>query len=82
MLPDRSGVVCQSSTPAEWSARIAALLRDTSARQAMGRAAREYALGRRWDVALQPLYRAYREVASPTTEAHPAPLIPASGCAS
>ena len=82
MIPDHSGVVCQGKTPAEWAARIAALLRDTSARQAMGRAAREYALSRRWDVALQPLYRAYREVASATTEAHPAPLIPASGCAS
>ncbi len=82
MLPDRSGVVCQSSTSAEWAASIAAFLHDASARQAMGRAAREYALSRRWDVALQPLYNAYREVASATTEAHPAPMLPASGCAS
>jgi glycosyltransferase involved in cell wall biosynthesis len=82
MLPDRSGVVCHTETAAEWAAQIATLLRNTGARQTMGWTAREYALSRRWDVALEPLYRAYREVASAATEAHPAPLISASGCAS
>ena len=82
MLADRSGVVCQTDTAAEWAGQIASLLRNTGARESMGRTAREYALSRRWAVALEPLYRAYREVASATTEAHPAPLIPASGCAS
>ena len=82
MLPDRSGVVCETGAAEEWAAQIAALLLDTSARRDMGRTARDYALSRRWDIALQPLYRAYREVASATTEAHPAPLMPASGRAS
>jgi glycosyltransferase involved in cell wall biosynthesis len=82
MLPDRSGVVCHTETAAEWAERIATLLRDTGARDTMRVTAREYALSRRWDVALEPLYRAYREVVSTTTEAHAAPLIPASGCAS
>jgi hypothetical protein len=48
----------------------------------MAQSAREYAVSRRWDIALQPLYQAYREVASATTEAHQAPLVPASGRAS
>jgi glycosyltransferase involved in cell wall biosynthesis len=79
MLSDRSGVVCRSEAATEWAAAIAELLRDTSLRQTMSCTARDFAVSRRWDIALQPLYQAYREVASATTEAHPAPLVPASG---
>lgn len=56
---DVTGVVCHTDRAAEWAAAVGRVLRTRSMRAA----ARDYALTRRWDAALQPLYRAYREVA-------------------
>jgi glycosyltransferase involved in cell wall biosynthesis len=62
MRDGETGVVCDTENATAWALAIAALLRDRDRRVAMGRAAREYAVSRRWDQALQPLYRAYRDV--------------------
>jgi glycosyltransferase involved in cell wall biosynthesis len=62
--PDRTGIVCERRTMEAWSDVIARLLADVPSRIAMGRAARLYAESRRWDVALEPLYRAYRDLAN------------------
>ena len=61
MLPERTGVVCGDDVDS-WVGATAALLRDQATRAAMGSVARDYALTREWPHALQPLYRAYRDV--------------------
>jgi glycosyltransferase involved in cell wall biosynthesis len=58
IIEDETGLVCHTDTPDEWAAAVARAARSKT----MGPAAREYALTRRWSEALQPLYRAYREV--------------------
>lgn len=63
MQPGRTGLVCNEQATAAWVGAVASLLGSASVRDAMGRAARHYAQSRRWDVALEPLYRAYRDVA-------------------
>jgi phosphatidylinositol alpha 1,6-mannosyltransferase len=62
MLDGRTGVVCEGADPAVWADTVAALARDRERRAAMSAAAREYATSRSWEKALQPLFRAYREV--------------------
>lgn len=59
MQPDYSGLVCHGRDPGVWAACIAELWADRSLSSV---AARAYALSRRWDAALDPLYRAYRDV--------------------
>jgi glycosyltransferase involved in cell wall biosynthesis len=44
-----------------WLLATGALLRDPARRWQVGQAARTYALGRRWDVALRPLFATYRQ---------------------
>jgi glycosyltransferase involved in cell wall biosynthesis len=61
MLPDRTGCVCVTSDPGEWAHVLAALLTMSSQRTEMAIAARQYAIGRRWETALAGLYQAYRE---------------------
>jgi len=75
MQPDRSGMVCSGDDVAEWTERVADLIRRPSIRVEMGQAARAYALTRRWEVALEPLYQAYREVAASDGAPHTAPLL-------
>lgn len=58
ILEDVSGLVCQTDQPHEWAGAIDRAL----GAGGMRAAARDYALTRRWDLALEPLYRAYREV--------------------
>jgi hypothetical protein len=41
----------------------------------MAHAAREYALTRRWVEALQPLYRAYRDVRAPQVSEAPRDVV-------
>jgi glycosyltransferase involved in cell wall biosynthesis len=63
MKPDETGVVCPAGD-AEWFGHAAAtLLRNPQRRRAMGEAARAHALTLRWELALAPLYQAYRDVA-------------------
>lgn len=61
MAADRTGVICGDES-GEWTASVAMLLMSTRRRRCMGEAARAYALRRRWDIALAPLYDTYREV--------------------
>lgn len=63
MTNQATGLVCHTERPHEWADAIAALLRDPSRRGTFALAARDYAVSRRWDVALRPLYHAYRELA-------------------
>jgi glycosyltransferase involved in cell wall biosynthesis len=58
ILENTTGLVCHTDHPHEWIAAVGRVCGQTG----MGAAAREYALTRRWPVALEPLYRAYREV--------------------
>lgn len=56
-----SGVVCASTR--DFCRATLELCANEARRRRMGDAAREYALTRRWETALQPLYDTYREVA-------------------
>ena len=63
MLDGQTGYVC-----GDWRAfarRIGSLAWNPEHRARLADAARRYALGRRWDLALEPLYRSYREAAAP-----------------
>jgi glycosyltransferase involved in cell wall biosynthesis len=62
MISGVTGLVCHSHDATAWANAIAGLLRYRHRHQELGRAAREYALTRSWAEALQPLYRAYRDV--------------------
>jgi hypothetical protein len=53
--------VCHGEDPDEWAAAIAAVLSQPQ-RSRFSQSARQYALTRTWEHAMQPLYRAYREV--------------------
>ena len=61
MRPATTGVVCAGADPEMWASAVASLLKRTT-RAAASTAARDYALSRRWDVALAPLFDAYREL--------------------
>jgi glycosyltransferase involved in cell wall biosynthesis len=58
IIEEITGIVCRSDDAAEWATAVGRVVRS----RVMGVAARDYALTRRWEQALQPLYRAYREV--------------------
>lgn len=57
-----TGIV--SGSVRELCQRTRELCLDQNRRRRMGEAAREYALERRWETALEPLYQAYRDVAT------------------
>jgi glycosyltransferase involved in cell wall biosynthesis len=61
VIAGRTGVICDAADPAEWAERATPWLMSAGRRAAAGQAAREYALTRRWDEALAPLYQAYRD---------------------
>jgi glycosyltransferase involved in cell wall biosynthesis len=63
MIDGETGYVC-----GDWRAfarRIGSLAWNPEHRTRLGVAARRYALGRQWNLALEPLYRTYREAAAP-----------------
>lgn len=62
MRPGVTGAVCSSQDAATWADAIAHVCHPPSYAEA-STAAREYALSRRWDLALAPLFDAYREIA-------------------
>ncbi len=62
MRPGKTGAVCIGGDAAGWADAGAALCQP-SAHAAASLAAREYGLSRRWDLALAPLFGAYREIA-------------------
>jgi glycosyltransferase involved in cell wall biosynthesis len=61
MSPGDTGWVCGPAAEA-WVDAIARAIGHAAARQTMAQRARSYAESRRWDLALEPLYRAYREL--------------------
>jgi glycosyltransferase involved in cell wall biosynthesis len=56
-----TGSVCSGSDPRDWATLVGDLLRGPALRERMGRAARQYALSRRWDHALASVYQTYRD---------------------
>lgn len=70
-----SGFVCTGAGVESFAARLAALAGNAALRREMGRAARAYALERRWERALAPLYDTWREI-GPRTHAPAALLAP------
>ena len=62
MLAGRTGVVCESLQPDGWAEAVTGVLRHHGRRAGMTAAAREYALSRQWEPALQALYQTYREL--------------------
>ena len=67
LWPEVSGVVCAGRDPHGWANRIALLCCSRDRRSEASLNARQYALSRRWDVALSPLYDAYRELSDRRT---------------
>lgn len=61
MRPGLTGAVCNGRDPEIWAEAITALLQ-RPAHAAAANAARDYGRSRRWDVALAPLFDAYREI--------------------
>jgi glycosyltransferase involved in cell wall biosynthesis len=61
MVAGRTGTVCHNNGADEWASAIAAMLRNEVRQNEMRAAARQYALTRTWELAMQPLYRAYLE---------------------
>jgi glycosyltransferase involved in cell wall biosynthesis len=55
--PGETGFVCRDLL--EFARRVSDLARSGTKRAVMGHAARRYALTRRWETALEPLYRSY-----------------------
>lgn len=62
LLPGLSGEVCDSTS--DFAVHATRLLTNREHRAAQSCSARAFALGRRWDRSLQPLFRAYRDVAA------------------
>ncbi len=71
VISGRTGTVCHRDDPDEWAGAVASLLRQGDRRATVGAAARDYARGRTWASALQPLFRMYRDVGPP-------PAVPAT----
>ena len=63
LRPDESGLVCRGGRVEDLADAIVGLASNPARRRAMARAARGYALSRRWERSLAPLYDAYRNLA-------------------
>jgi glycosyltransferase involved in cell wall biosynthesis len=63
LLPGISGVVCPGTDPETWADLLAPFALSADLRRRSSLQARTYALGRRWDLALMPLFEAYRQLA-------------------
>jgi glycosyltransferase involved in cell wall biosynthesis len=61
MLPDVTGLMCETADPKRWAEGILRLVRDPVRLRAMSQAARQYAASRSWSRALRPIYQAYRD---------------------
>jgi glycosyltransferase involved in cell wall biosynthesis len=61
MVAGRTGLVCHSDDADEWASAIVGVLRHQGRHDDMRVATRQYALTRRWELAMQPLYRTYMD---------------------
>jgi glycosyltransferase involved in cell wall biosynthesis len=59
MVAGRTGVVCHSDDTDEWASATVGVLHHQARHNEMRVAARQYALTRTWELAMQPLYRTY-----------------------
>ena len=64
-----SGIVCSTRDAAVWAGLMAPLLQSEDVRRRSSIEARQYALSRRWDSALAPLFDTYREMAARSARA-------------
>jgi glycosyltransferase involved in cell wall biosynthesis len=72
-----TGEVIEGAQAETWVASLVHLLYHEDERVTMSRAARHYALSRSWPSALEPLYRAYRDVATESSASSAVPsLVP------
>lgn len=62
MVDGVTGWVIGGVSTGAWAGRLTRLLRAPARRARMSAEARTYACGRRWETALEPLYRTYRDV--------------------
>ncbi|MGE0044065.1 MAG: glycosyltransferase family 4 protein [Vicinamibacterales bacterium] len=63
MVHGLTGLVCAGASTDAWFEAASGLVGDPGRRRALGASAREFARGRRWEMALEPLYAAYRAAA-------------------
>jgi glycosyltransferase involved in cell wall biosynthesis len=77
MVNGLTGIVCHRDEAEEWAAAVVDLMHGSS-RGTVARAARHYAEGRTWELALQPLYRAYLDAAPAPLPQQRDPLQPAA----
>jgi glycosyltransferase involved in cell wall biosynthesis len=61
MVAGRTGVVCHSDDTDEWASATVGVLHHQARHNEMRVAARQYALTRTWELAMQPLYRTYED---------------------
>lgn len=76
MVDGATGFICHDLQ--SLTRRAASLLASSSRRGQMAAKARQYAEGRRWSDALEPLFRAYRDAVAPGSVGAPSELRPAS----
>jgi glycosyltransferase involved in cell wall biosynthesis len=77
MVNGTTGAVVLGSAAWRWAEAIADLLRNEDRRAVMSRAARCYGESRSWEIALEPLFGAYRELATnPTASSAVQTLVP------
>jgi glycosyltransferase involved in cell wall biosynthesis len=62
LRPGKTGFVCRPGDVLDFFMRASELIHDPDRRRAMSDAARRYACGRSWTVALEPLFSLYRSV--------------------
>lgn len=74
MVDGSTGLVVNGTDPERWADTVAQLLRG-GRRDQMAASAREFALAREWEQALQPLYRAYQEVCAVAAPAAPEGIL-------
>jgi glycosyltransferase involved in cell wall biosynthesis len=81
MVAGQTGTVCHLDEPDEWASTLARILRDPVRQAEMRIAARQYALTRTWEIAMQPLYRTYLDAYMPGAAATPSDAVhaPAHG---
>ena len=77
MVAGQTGKVCPRDNPDEWAAAVAGALAQ-SQRTRFSQSARQYALTRTWERAMQPLYRAYREIHEGVALLEPADTVTAA----
>ena len=75
MVAGRTGLVCDTDAADAWADAVSSIVREPTRRGAMRDDARAYAMSRRWDQALRPLYDAYRQTATIPSAGDTSPVL-------